>query len=125
MIDLVQRLLQLIVLIGFVVIIARPALLPDPARVFAENVHVWIMGETDSWESMQTNWKQRFEQAGTLIPWFKQLATTIPPEPPQITADSILELFNRLIITQPIHKFETIKDNLLLTPSASSPAEVE
>jgi hypothetical protein len=113
MIEIIQRLLQLIVLIGLVVIIARPALLPSPSRALAENVHVWIMGETDSWESMQSTWKQRFEQAGTLIPWFKQLATTIPPEPPQITADGILELFNKLIITQPIHKFETIKDDLL------------
>lgn len=120
MVELIQRILQLLVIAGLVFIIARPTVLPEPGRSMAENVHVFVMGEADTWQSFQATWKPRFEQLGSLIPWFKKVATTIPPEPPQITADGILNLFNKIIITQPMRKFDTIKQDLLTIPPASS-----
>lgn len=120
MIGVLQRLIQLLVMGGLIFVIAKPSVLPEPTRSLAQNVHVWMMGETDSWESFQSTWKLRLEQIGSLIPWFKQLATSIPKDPPQITADGILNLFSKIVIVKPIQKFETIKDDILVIPSPSS-----
>jgi hypothetical protein len=125
MIVVIQRLLQLLVLAGLVFVIAKPGVLPEPARTMADNVHVWIMGESDTWESFQITWRQRFEAAGSLIPWFKTVATTIPPEPPQITADGVLDVFNTIIITRPLTKFESMKQDLLAIPTASVSSQDE
>ena len=108
------------VIAGLVFVVARPAVLPEPARTMAQNVHVFMVGETDTWQSFQKTWRQRLEQLGAVVPWFKKAATSIPKEPPQITADGILTLFNMIVIDQPMNKFESIKENLLAEPPAST-----
>lgn len=120
MIGAIQKILQLMVIAGLVFVVARPAVLPEPARTMAQNVHVFMVGETDTWQSFQETWQQRLEQLGAVVPWFKKAATSIPKEPPQITADGILTLFNMIVIDQPMNKFESIKENLLAEPPAST-----
>lgn len=122
MIGVLQRLLQLIVLGGLILVIAKPQVVPPPAQQWAQAAHVWVVGESDTWQSFQSTWQQRFEWLGSLIPWFKALATTIPPDPPQITADGIVHLFRQLIIIHPLRKLDTIKQDIMAPPTIGTPA---
>ncbi len=126
MVEVIQRLLQLLVLVGLMVIIAKPAILPAPASSVAQAVHVWVVGPEDTWKSFQTTWQDRLYLVGKIFPTLKKVATTIPDDPPEITADGVLDLFNHLIVNQPLNKWSEIKQDLTLAPLEASPAaEVE
>jgi len=113
--------LQLLVIVGLVVVIAKPSLVPEPFQGIAKMTHSIIMGPEDTWISFRDTWQKRLNFLGTKM----------PESPPQITADNVLELLNKITITGPMTKWQKIKPDLTLAPieiettSSASPSATE
>jgi len=106
MIKVIQRLLQLAVIGLLVAVTWKPNLAPVPVQGIAMTIHRIVMGPEDNWVSFRDTWQKRLSFLGAKM----------PDSPPQITADNVLELLNKLTITEPLNKWQKIKPELTLAP---------
>lgn len=123
MIGVIQKLLQLAVILGLAYVIWKPAVLPVAVQPMGYSVQHWMFGDEVSLPSLQATWRDRWVWLTTYIPplagWTKTLFSTPPP----VTAEGVLQWFNTIFWKQPTTKFEMIKQNLYEMPTATSSSQ--
>lgn len=120
MIGAVQRVIQLAVIVAIGVLIYKPALAPEPARPFFETSRTWLLGAEPSWEHTRTLWQDRIEYVASYIPWIQSWFSLVPTEAPTITADSVVEFLTQIVVTRPLRKWETIREEAQGSPPVAT-----
>jgi hypothetical protein len=120
MVELIQKLLQLAVIIGLIYVIVKPSVLPTNLQPIGYSAQRWIFGSEVSLVSAQATWQSRWMWLTTYIPPLAGWSKTLFSAPPQITSDGILQWFNTILWKQPAAKLEIIKQNLYEVPASSS-----
>lgn len=123
MIGVIQRLLQLLVVVGVVFAIWKPNMIPQPIQPYAISLQRLVVGNDATWESFSTTWRTRWLIAGQYIPALRGWAQAIPASPPTITAQSVVDFTIQTLFIEPVKKWEIIKSNLVSTQSASISGE--
>jgi hypothetical protein len=119
MIGSLQRIIQLAVVVAIGVLIYQPTLAPAPARPFFEKSKVWLLGTEPSWEHTRSLWQDRIEYVASYIPWIRSWFSLVPTEAPILTADKVVEFLTTIVLTRPLQKWETIKEEALVAPPAT------
>jgi hypothetical protein len=125
MIGVIQRLLQLLVLVALGLAILKPMWLPEPIQPIAYTIHHWVVGPDTSWDGFRNTWSYRWQLITTYIPPLRQMMVSLPQQQPTVTPQSVMNLTITTILVNPAKKWESIKQEFMAPPASSSSATAQ
>jgi hypothetical protein len=123
MVSLIQRLLQLAVLVAIVYFIVNPQVLPQPAQSIAFGAQRFVFGNEVSLPSFMATWQEKWRYITTTIPVIGSWSKALAPEPTEITADTVMRIIIQTILVDPVNKWNNIKKQALQPLTTASITE--